>query len=325
MNKYPIFYIINGQFYENSDSNSQKLKKVTLIFENDNPKRLRGNALKKFSEIRDNFLVRNNAAAPTYHVVNSIGKLTCVDAIENVPFFTKQNKLNLALTLSYGIKGDSRNYNLIDSDKYPYNKNLYPISAIGDSLHQVEDSLKVNLILEKQFYETFNEELPQVDNIKDFIDIDFLKDYIISNCMGNTSKELQKLNMLKKVLKNEVFEIFSTSQFYSFNILENSIEIEARTFLELYSQSCNQKLAKQISIYQKELENITHFYKVLHGSEVDFMLSDTRYVHRNLRKQILKPFFTQAQICIYEEMKKLNSEITKESSESMKSLIEKYL
>jgi hypothetical protein len=325
MNNNPIFYVINGQFYENSDSNSRKLKKIALIFENEEAKTLRSNALKKFSEIRDTFLVKNNAAAPTYHLFNSIGKLTCVDAIENVPFFTNQSKLNLALTLSFGIKVNSKNYNLIDSDKYPYNKNLHPICAIGKDLHQIENSLKINLILEKNFYEHYNEVFDNVNIIKKFITIDFLKDYII-NSYNRNQRGFQKIEILKSVMNNTIFDIFPTSQFYSYDKVDRLIPTNSH-FLELFAEHSNTKLSNKSNIYKKELENITEFYKLLCNDAKSFSLSDTPSVSRNLRRQSLEPFFTQKQISIYEKMKKLEDKFNKASNknESMKSLIEKYL
>jgi hypothetical protein len=319
MNKYPIFYVINGQFYENSDSNSQKLNKITLIFENENPKSLRSSALKKFTEIRNTLLIKNNAAAPIYHRVNNIGQRTCVDAIENVPFYTEQSKLSLALTLSFGIKESTRNLNLIDSDRYPYNKNLHPIAAIGKSLQEIENSLKINLILEKQFYEIYNEELSEINNIKNFVKVDFLKDYIISNC--NKSKEIQKVGLLTKVLRNKTFDIFPTPQFYSYKTEEVLMPSEA-SFLELFEHSSKNKQLKKQAIYKKELENISEFYRLLNG------LDSLGYtIFRKLNRLRMQSFFTKKQCSIYDEIATLENKFNNNSAQSndMRSLIEKFL
>lgn len=326
MNNNPIFYVINGQFYENSDSNSKKLKKITFIFENEKPKELRESALNKFTEIRNSFLIKNNADAPTYHVVNNIGKRTCVDAIENVPFYTQQSKLNLALTLSFGIKDSSRNYNSIDSDKYPYNKNLHPIAAIGKSLHEVEESLKINLILEKQFYETYNEETPEINSIKNFVNVSFLKDYILFNC-NHKSNNLQKTDLLTKVLQNKYFDIFPTSQFYSYEKVESLCPIRAN-FLGYFDRHFKVKQRKREVVYKRELENMSEFYCLLNGLEAGSIDLSKLSLSRKLKGFYLKPFFTKKQYRIYEKIVKLENKFLKGSDneqQNMHALIRKWL
>lgn len=325
MNNNPIFYVINGQFYENSDSNSRKLKKITFIFDNEEAKLLRNSSLKKFTEIRDTFLIKNNAAAPKYHLHNSIGKFTCVDAIENVPFFTNQSKINLALTLSFGLKDTSINYNSIDSDKYPYNKNLFPISAIGSSLPEIENCLKINLILERQFYDNNMESFDKVHSIKNFIDTNFLKDYTI-NSYNSKQRGFQKIEILKNVMNNKHFEIFPTFQFYSYDKVERLIPADG-SFIELFEEYSSSKLANKSIRYKKEFKNITKFYKLLHGDSRNFSLSNNHYVSRDFRTSSLQSFFSEQQLCIYYEMKKLDEQFKSDCYKdlNMKSLIRKYL
>ncbi len=307
MNNYPIFYIINGQYYENSDLDFRKLKKVTFIFENDNSKSLRYRALKKFNEIKNTILIKNEASAPTYKVINNVGKNTCIDAIENVLFYTDKIELSLALTLSYGIKESSGIYSSLDSNDYPYNKNLYPISAIGRSLHHIENTLKINLILEKQLYKTYKQEFPKYDKIKNFINVDILKDYILSNPHG-----VQEIGILCNTLKDEFVEIFSTDQFYSYLIPKIPEVNQEATFLELYKYNFNKSRVQKASVFREELNKFRAFYKILYGNDANFNLSDTSHVSRNLRKRTLEPFFTQNQLSIYDEMKELNNQYSKD-------------
>lgn len=326
MNNNPIFYVIHGQFFENSDSKQQKLKKITLIFENDKSKKLRKRALKKFNEIKQEFISKKRVVAPTYFTSKNNQNGTFIDSIENVPFFTKKTQLNLALTLSFGIKDaqSSMMYHATNFTNYPYNKNLHPIIAIGKSLAEVEFTLKKNLIIEHKYYKHFNEATPKTHVVKDFIEPETLKDYTINSLSNNYRGFSNEFKMLKDTLNTNQSEFFKTPQFYDIS-KKPSKENKTTSFLDEFKKEQMKNHLLKEAIYIKELKVLSDFHT---KNSVDFTTLNKEKLRQYLILNIhfKSNFFSQKQMKLHLKMSEIISYKNEESNEfHMKESIKKYL
>ena len=332
MNKYPIFYVIHGQFFENSKSNEKKLNKITLIFKNKKPKELRAIVLRKFAKIKSEFLIQTGASAPVYQLRKNKVINSFIDSIENVPFFTEKSHLNLALTLSMGIKKDDtllyKSENYID---YPYNKNLYPIAAVGHSLYHVEDSLKINLLLEKKFYEYYKAEFPKINMITNFIDNKVLKDYILDSLLKRPRSLELHIQFIKRALSEKEFDFFPTNQFYNITIKLNNKEGDnSISFTEKLSKKMKYDNLEKFSNIKKELHLLTPFCKAESLRYPKIKKDILYYNHTELKGflnrsfTVRKSFFSQKQLQLHTEMSKINFPINDEGKE-MRRMIKKWL
>ena len=326
MNSYPIFYAIHGQFFENSDSKQQKLKKITLIFENEKPKKLRKRALRKLNEIKQGFISKKRVTAPTYFTSKNNQNGTFIDSIENVPFFTNKTQLNLALTLSFGIKDAPSMYHPTNFTDYPYNKNLHPIIAIGKSLPEVEFTLQKNLIIEREYYKHYNNATPKIQVVENFIAPEILKDYAINSLSNNYRGFSNEFKMLKNTLKTNESEFFKTSQFYSVSI-KSCKKNTTSSFLDKFKNTQTEDYLLKEAIFKKELKVLSSFYKK-DKYNVDFSSLNKEKLRQYLILNIhfKSNFFSQKQMKLHLKMSEIISYKNEKSNEfHMKESIKKYL
>ncbi|APG65131.1 hypothetical protein LPB136_07105 [Tenacibaculum todarodis] len=319
MNNYPIFYVVHAEFFENSDPKEKKLKKITKVFENKKPKKLRKKALGFFDEIRDQFLGKNTwINCPRFPYSErrkqEQQKRPYVDTIQDVYFYTKNACYgNIALTVSFGIKGRERTYD--------YSKNLYPICAVGPSLHEVEDGLKISLILERQLYKNYKiEDAPKEHYVKNFISNELKDSYVLDNLFVEHNYLIQKfLKDNRRHNNNNDNRFFSTFQFYEVkSVKEDNAISEKETFLELSVRLDKNRTLQKTAIYKKELELLSHFNTIISGTKINLLESNAE-LFRKSNSYFFSNFFTSEQLKIHEEMKGV-----KEVSKEQKTL-ERYI
>lgn len=301
MQNSPIFYVVHGQFFEKSNENKKNPKKIVRIhklYTGENPKKLRKKALRFFEKIRDENLVKNNADCPPYKIYskNEVGRYRSDfdDSIQNVPFTVNSNKkeFEIALTLSFGIFTSRSRIN-----QNQYNKFLYPIAVIGKSLHEVEDCLKVNLVLEKHQYEKYNFSMPK--HIENYC---FLDKNIIANYMLGERFFSSDIHLLQQESKKVGHSYFRTPQFYKVGTLSNYNELDSLGFLERFEKREQLATQNKLAIYKKELENLSHHFSILEGRTIDLSKYPSKNIYRKLNRYRLKSFFTKKQNEIFNEI-----------------------
>lgn len=304
MNNYPIFYVVHAQFYENSDQNCKKRKKITEIFSDLESKKLRNKALVFCREIIADYLVKNNVSSEEYYLnyvfeKNDINKTS----IEDVLFFTSHSKLNLSLIVSFGIV-PSVNVELKNSKILSFPE-LFPILAVGESLHLVENSLKANLLLERKYYKFLGLSEPKIHKLPDaFISKDFLKDVLL-RFVKNYNNNLS-LSFINEMLYTTNLEFFPTFQFYKmpekklnstndyktiFENLEiinnNNYICYKKRFLSLLKRLSKLLKIDLISLKQSELKNY------LNNSEIKlsrFLVKEQLNVIKEIKTEVLYNF-----------------------------------
>jgi len=305
MNKYPIFYVVHAQFFENSDEKTKKVKKNTEVFENDKAKNLRIKALNFSKKIANMILAKNDVELPEYYLNYSLEKKDLREtSIEDVLFFETRSRANLSLTLSFGVKDNS----ITTSKKKitePSLPNIFPILAIGKSLNIIENSLKLGLILEKKYYEYYNQEEPKSHTYhgrSGFLPKNFIEDILIRYIHDFEKKQAMKL--MKKSLQGAFYQYFPTFQFYQVpTVKSENIHCENTFFENLNLREAN-KQSEKVKIYTKQLKIISQLL------DVDLLSLSEETLKEYLNDESLKRlplFLVKEQHIVLDEIK---SEVT---------------
>lgn len=300
MNKYPIFYVVHAQFYENSDEKNKKVKKITEVFENEKPKIQRSRSLVFSRKISSMILAKNDTELPEYYLNYFFKKKDLHEtSIEDVLFFETRSKVNLSLTLSFGIKNESATISKKKINE-PSLPSIFPILAIGKSLGLVENSLKLGLVLEKMYYEYYNQEEPKTHTFgrAGFLPKKFIEDTLV-RYIHDFENNLS-LKLIKKSLYGFYFNIFPTFQFYQVSSVKSENIHCKNTFFENLSFREENKYRKKTKTYTKQLKIIS---KLL---GVDLLkLSEERlqkYLYDESLKQ-LPLFLVKEQFKVLDEIK----------------------
>ncbi len=264
MKNYNIYYVVETIMPVDKGLKKQKPQKETKIFALDSPLKLRIRAFNYFKRKRDEYHVKrqklnlfNERSKQTYHT----DPFLCLAEETDVSIYTKGQLFNLEVTISFVI---------VKNDIFePSNEELLPIGAIGNNLKKVEDLLKINLLIEYEYYSQNHIRIAYAKRFKNFVKQKHLFNYMVNNFDYYANEnEFIYIKTIRDIIKHKRQNYIETPQFYTSDNTQN--KYKNNTSVEDYLRiSKMNKINFKLEKVSKEISSLLNYYNLVNEEKID--------------------------------------------------------